>query len=242
MRSTRDHDAVTHHELVVADWGNYLANSIPADWGKLLGPDTIETVQTIGRSLAERVGQERIVPSPEHVFRALQVSPSKVRVVLVGQDPYPNPEHAMGWSFSVPQTVTSLPPSARNIRTELQSDLGLNLPSHFELGHWVEQGVLLLNRHLTTAAGEPGAHHSMGWRAVTDRIIETLANHQQRFVAIIWGKQAAEVIPLLGDAPRIESAHPSPLSAQRGFFGSRPFSTANTLLQNLGEEPIDWSL
>jgi uracil-DNA glycosylase len=227
---------------VAADWGSYLASSIPPEWVELLGQDTIDSVKTIGRSLSERVGQERIVPAPEHVFRALQVSPSNVRVVLVGQDPYPNPDHAMGWSFSVPKTVTSLPPSARNIRAELHSDVGLELPDHFELGRWVEQGVLLLNRHLTTAAGEPGAHHSMGWQVVTDRIIDSLANHQQRFVGIIWGKQAAEVIPLLGDAPRIESAHPSPLSAHRGFFGSRPFSTANTLLKNLGEKPIDWSL
>ena len=242
MRIARHHDALTYHELVAPDWGSYLSSSIPAGWANLLGSDTIETVQTIGRSLSERVGTERIVPAPEHVFRALQVAPSDVRVVLVGQDPYPNPDHAMGWSFSVPKSVTNLPPSARNIRTELHSDLGLNLPEHFELGRWVEQGVLLLNRHLTTAAGEPGAHHGIGWQTVTDRIIATLSSHQQRFVAIIWGKQAAGVIPLLGGAPRIESAHPSPLSAHRGFFGSRPFSTANTLLKNLGEEPIDWSL
>jgi uracil-DNA glycosylase len=160
----------------------------------------------------------------------------------VGQDPYPTPEHAMGWSFSVPKTVTTLPPSARNIRTELHSDVGIDLPHHFELGHWVDQGMLLLNRHLTTASGQPGAHHGIGWQAVTDRIIEALSAHQQRFVAIVWGKQAAEVIPLLGGVHRVESAHPSPLSAHRGFFGSRPFSKTNTLLENLGEKPIDWSL
>lgn len=223
------------------DWGSDLASTIPRDWAELLG-EGIDAVTSIGHVLSGRVGQERIVPAPEQVFRALQVPPSQVRVLLVGQDPYPTPEHAMGWSFSVPRAVTALPPSARNIRTELRSDVGIELPGHFELGHWVDQGVLLLNRHFTTAAGQPGAHHGIGWQAVTDRIIEALTAHQQRFVAIIWGKQAAEVIPFLGDVPRVESAHPSPLSAHRGFFGSRPFSKTNTLLETLGEKPIDWSL
>jgi uracil-DNA glycosylase len=227
---------------VSGDWGSYLASTVPSDWASLLGQGTIEAVRSIGHTLSDRVGSERIVPAPEHVFRALQVPPSQVRVVIVGQDPYPTPEHAMGWSFSVPKTVTTLPPSARNIRTELHSDMGIDLPHHFELGHWVDQGVLLLNRHLTTASGQPGAHHGIGWQAVTDRIIGALSAHQQRFVAIVWGKQAAGVIPLLGGVPRVESAHPSPLSAHRGFFGSRPFSKTNTLLENLGEKPIDWSL
>ncbi|MFZ9088141.1 MAG: uracil-DNA glycosylase [Pontimonas sp.] len=223
-------------------WGDYLVSTIPSPWAGLLGEDTLETIREIGARLEARVGSERIVPSPEHVFRALEVSPSEVRVLLIGQDPYPNPEHAMGWSFSVPRSVSSLPPSARNILTELREDMGIAVPDHFELGHWVKQGVLLLNRHLTTAAGAPGAHHSVGWEALTNRIVEVLVDTNPHFVAIVWGRQAAQLIPRLGDAPRIESAHPSPLSAHRGFFGSRPFSSTNALLEKLGREPIDWSL
>jgi len=223
-------------------WGDYLVSTIPPPWAGLLGEDTLETIREIGARLEARVGSERIVPSPEHVFRALEVFPSEVRVLLIGQDPYPNSEHAMGWSFSVPRSVRSLPPSARNILTELREDTGIPVPDHFELGHWVKRGVLLLNRHLTTAAGAPGAHHSVGWEAVTNRIVEVLVDTNPHFVAIIWGRQAAQLIPRLGDAPRIESAHPSPLSAHRGFFGSRPFSSTNALLEKLGLEPIDWSL
>ena len=224
------------------DWGDYLASTLPPAWASALGEDTVETIRHIGRMLSERVGEERIVPAPEHVFRALQVPPEDVRVLLVGQDPYPNPDHAMGWSFSVPRGVTPLPPSAKNIRTELRDDLVVDTGEHFELGHWVNQGVLLLNRHLTTAAGSPGAHHALGWEKVTNRIVQVLVERNPHFVAIIWGRQAAGLLPLLGSTPRIESAHPSPLSAYRGFFGSRPFSDTNALLEKLGQQPIDWSL
>jgi len=224
------------------DWGDYLASTLPPAWASALGEDTVETIRHIGRMLSERVGEERIVPAPEHVFRALQVPPEDVRVLLVGQDPYPNPDHAMGWSFSVPRGVTPLPPSAKNIRTELRDDLGVDTGEHFELGHWVNQGVLLLNRHLTTAAGSPGAHHALGWEKVTNRIVQVLVERNPHFVAIIWGRQAAGLLPLLGSTPRIESAHPSPLSAHRGFFGSRPISDTNALLEKLGQQPIDWSL
>jgi len=224
------------------DWGDYLASTLPPAWASALGEDTVETIRHIGRMLSERVGEERIVPATEHVFRALQVPPEDVRVLLVGQDPYPNPDDAMGWSFSVPRGVTPLPPSAKNIRTELRDDLGVDTGEHFELGHWVNQGVLLLNRHLTTAAGSPGAHHALGWEKVTNRIVQVLVERNPHFVAIIWGRQAAGLLPLLGSTPRIESAHPSPLSAHRGFFGSRPFSDTNALLEKLGQQPIDWSL
>ena len=115
-----------------SDWGDYLASTVPSAWASVLGEDTVETIRNIGRVLSERVGEERIVPAPEHVFRALQVPPERVRVLLVGQDPYPNPEHAMGWSFSVPRGVAPFPPSAKNIRAELHDDLGIESGEGFE--------------------------------------------------------------------------------------------------------------
>ena len=224
------------------NWGDYLASSIPSAWASALPSEVLERIREIGSALEQRVGTERIVPEPTHVFRALSLPPDQVRVLLVGQDPYPNAAHAMGLSFSVPQSVTVLPGSARNIRTELASDLGIDLPSHFELLRWVDQGVLLLNRHLTSAVGNPGAHQSLGWDAVTDALIDTVVAHSPHAVAIIWGNQAAKLIPRLGSMPVIRSAHPSPLSAHRGFFGSRPFSQANALLAQAGLSPIDWRL
>lgn len=223
-------------------WGDILARSVPPVWASLLGEETLERVRAIGDRLSERVGTERIVPAPQHVFRALQTPPDQVRVLIVGQDPYPTAGHAMGLSFSVPESVWPLPPSADNIRRELVDDLGLSLPSHGSLLAWVKQGVLLLNRHLTTAEGSPGAHHHLGWDLVTTRIIEVLVQRQQQWVAILWGKEAQSLRPVLGAVPRIESAHPSPLSAYRGFFGSKPFSRANELLRELGQEPVDWTL
>lgn len=223
-------------------WGPILRAGVPHTWSELLGEATLDAIEEIGTSLSARVAGERIAPEPHHVFRALQVAPHQVSVLLVGQDPYPTDGHAMGWSFSVPCGVRPLPPSARNIRTELSADVGIDLPAHFELGHWVKQGVLLLNRHLTTAVGQPGAHHQQGWERVTNRIVEVVATHNDSFVSIIWGKQAAGVLPLLRGTPVIESAHPSPLSAHRGFFGSKPFSRANQFLEKLGRTPIDWRL
>jgi len=174
------------------------------------------------------------------VFRALALAPEKVRVLIVGQDPYPNAAHAMGLSFSVPREVSPLPGSLRNIRIELADDLGGDLPDNGDLSAWLDRGVLLLNRHLTTVVGQPGAHQSLGWDVVTDDLIRALVHCQQNFVAILWGKQAAELEPLLADTPIIRSAHPSPLSAHRGFFGSKPFSRANALLAEAGVEQVQW--
>ena len=224
------------------DWGSRLRDAFPEPWASRIGEDVKGNIQAIGNRLAERVGTEQIVPHPDHVFRALQIAPEDVRVVIVGQDPYPNASHAMGLSFSVPAGTTPLPGSAKNIRTELSSDLGLALPDHFDLRSWVERGVLLLNRHLTSAVGSPGAHQSLGWDTVTNRIIDVLAETQSNWVGIVWGKQAAQLIPRFGSAAVVQSAHPSPLSAHRGFFGSKPFSTTNDLLEARGQEPVDWSL
>ena len=224
------------------DLGRRLVASIPSAWSAQLPEEVLGRVDQIGQNLRGRVGSESIVPHPDHVFRALQVPPEDVRIVLVGQDPYPNAQHAMGLSFSVPRGVTPLPGSARNIRTELASDLDRSLPQHFELLRWVDQGVLLLNRHLTGAVGSPGAHQGLGWAEVTDALIDVVATTTPGAVAIIWGNHAAKLIPRLGALPIIRSAHPSPLSAHRGFVGSRPFSRANALLRELGRGEVDWDL
>lgn len=223
-------------------WGDRLVGLVPPSWSDALGATTIDAIRDVGDALSTRVHTERIVPAPDNVFRALQVPPDRVRVLIVGQDPYPTVEHAMGLSFSVPTGVTALPPSARNIRTELAADLSIDLPAHFDLGGWADQGVLLLNRHLTTAAGQPGAHHRIGWVPITDRIVEVVVEHNPALVSIIWGREAAQLLPRLSGTAVIQSAHPSPLSAHRGFFGSRPFSRANQLLRDRGVPEIDWSL
>lgn len=223
-------------------WAHALPDTLPQAWADAVSVDTLDQLATIGSHLDDRAPHEVILPAPERVFRALQVAPSQVRVVIVGQDPYPNPEHATGLAFSVPRGVWPLPPSARNIRTEFEADFGISSAEHFALESWVDQGVLLINRHLTTAAGAPAAHTHLGWSAVTDALIDAVVTKSPQAVAILWGAQARQLIPRLGPLGVIESAHPSPLSAHRGFFGSKPFSKANALLSGRGLPAIDWSL
>ncbi len=165
-----------------------------------------------------------------------------VRVLIVGQDPYPTPGHAVGLSFSVAPDVRPLPGSLQNIHRELMSDLGLRRPRDGDLTPWADQGVLLLNRVLTVSPGLAGSHRGRGWERVTDCAIRALAARQRPLVAVLWGRDAQTAAPLLGAWPRVESAHPSPLSAHRGFFGSRPFSRINTYLTELGGDPVDWEL
>ena len=165
-----------------------------------------------------------------------------MRVLIVGQDPYPTPGHPVGLSFSVAPDVRPLPGSLRNILQEYREDLGLPQPQNGDLTPWTTQGVLLLNRVLTVAPGAPGSHRGKGWEAVTEQAIRALALRDQPLVAILWGRDARTLKPLLAPHPCIESAHPSPLSAHNGFFGSRPFSRANALLAEQGAEPIDWRL
>lgn len=222
-------------------WGD-LDQLIPASWASVLEGHTIDQIRQIGEELARRGASDTIVPSPETVFRALGVDPRDVRVLIVGQDPYPTPGHAMGLSFSLPTGTRPLPPSARNILAELQTDVGVTPGDDFDLTPWTRQGVLLLNRHLTTSAHSPGAHASIGWESVTTSLINALASLNQDFVAILWGRHAQQLSPLLSGVHVIESAHPSPLSARRGFFGSKPFSRANAELARMGITPIDWSL
>jgi uracil-DNA glycosylase len=165
-----------------------------------------------------------------------------VRVLLVGQDPYPTPGHPVGLSFSVAPDVRRLPASLANIFREYSDDLGYPRPSNGDLSPWTERGVMLLNRVLTVQPGNIGSHRGRGWEEVTEQAIRALAGRGGPLVAILWGRDARSLAPLLGDVPVIESAHPSPNSADRGFFGSRPFSRASQLLEGLGAGPVDWKL
>jgi len=200
-------------------------------------------VTALGAFLREEVAAGRgYLPAGEHVLRAFTQPLDAVRVLVVGQDPYPTPGHPVGLSFSVAPEVRPLPPSLVNIFAELQTDLGVPRPSTGDLTPWADRGVLLLNRVLTVGPGKPGSHRGRGWEDVTAAAIAALVARGGPLVAILWGRDARSLTPALGDVARIESAHPSPLSARSGFFGSRPFSRANDLLVGQGAEPIDWSL
>jgi uracil-DNA glycosylase len=165
-----------------------------------------------------------------------------VRVLITGQDPYPTPGHPVGLSFSVARDVRPLPGSLVNIYRELSDDLGLEACPHGDLTAWADQGVLLLNRVLTVRAGTPASHRGRGWEVVTEQAIRALVARDQPLVAVLWGRDAQSLKPMLGGTPTIESPHPSPLSASRGFFGSRPFSRANALLEEQGAKPVDWAI
>lgn len=219
-----------------------LREAVPEAWAEILAPETLDLLGPIGGHLDARADSEDIVPAPHNIFRALTLPPDDVSVIIIGQDPYPTPGHAMGLSFSVPEGVWPLPPTLKNILRELENDIGIEPPQHGNLTSWHRQGVLLLNRHLTTAAGAPGAHDKLGWAAFTDHIVQALVRDNANRVAVLWGKEAQSVSPLLGNIPTISSAHPSPLSAHRGFFGSTPFSLANRYLESMGRRPVDWNL
>lgn len=223
-------------------WHVPLTERIPRVWQSLLGKDTVTLVADIGARLLERSHTETITPAPHQVFRVLETPPDQVRVIIVGQDPYPTQGHANGLAFSVADGVWPLPPTLKNILRELADDTGHPSPPHGNLQRWQRQGVLLLNRHLTTEVGHPGAHQRLGWGDITSRMISTLAAQNPNRVAILWGLQARGLQPHLGDLPTVTSLHPSPLSATRGFFGSRPFTRTNRYLDTLGLEPIDWRL
>lgn len=216
---------------------------VEAGWARALEP-VAETITAMGEFLrAEIAAGRRYLPAGANVLRAFQQPFDDVRVLLVGQDPYPTPGHAVGLSFSVAPGTRPLPRSLQNIFREYTEDLGHPAPSSGDLTPWTEQGVLLLNRCLTVAPGEPASHRNKGWEEVTEQAIRALvARDATPMVAILWGRDARNLAPLLEDVPTIESAHPSPMSADRGFFGSRPFSRANDLLEEIGGEPVDWKL
>jgi len=219
-----------------------LSDLIAPDWAEALAP--VEgTVHRMGEFLRAEIAAGRpYLPAGENVLRAFQQPLSSVRVLIVGQAPYPTPGHPVGLSFSVAPDVRPIPRSLANIYRELMSDLGVPAPSSGDLSPWVERGVLLLNRVLTVQPGNPGSHRNKGWEAVTEQAIRALVTRGGPLVAILWGRDAQTLMPMLGEVPYIESAHPSPMSADRGFFGSRPFSRTNTLLTQAGATPLDWQL
>jgi uracil-DNA glycosylase len=212
------------------------------DWAEALEP-VADRITAMGAFLrAEVAAGHSYLPPGDHVLRAFSQPMAGVRVLVTGQDPYPTPGHAVGLSFSVAPDVRPLPRSLVNIFAELEADLGIPRSPSGDLTPWAEQGVLLLNRVLTVRPKVAGSHRGKGWEAVTEQAIRALVARDAPLVAILWGRDAQGLGPLLGDAPRIESAHPSPLSAARGFFGSRPFSRANELLAAQGAQPVDWAL
>ena len=179
-------------------------------------------------------------PDRTDTFRAFRVPMESVRVVILGQDPYPTPGHAVGLAFSTNRNVRPLPRSLANIYAELWDDVGIPPAEHGDLSRWVDQGVLLLNTSLTVREGDAGSHRSWPWKDVTGAALRALAERGGPLVAVLWGREAQWATPLLSGIDLIESAHPSPLSARRGFFGSRPFSRVNDLLVAQGGDPIDW--
>lgn len=213
-------------------------------WARALEPVT-DQVAAMGQFLrAEVAAGRRYLPAGPNVLRAFTFPFESVRVLIVGQDPYPTPGHAVGLSFSVAPEVRPLPRSLANIFDEYTADLGHPQPSCGDLTPWAQRGVLLLNRVLTVRPGNPASHRGKGWEVVTECAIRALVERPQPLVAILWGRDASTLKPMLaaGDCVAIESPHPSPLSASRGFFGSRPFSRANDLLKELGADPVDWRL
>ena len=219
-----------------------LAELVAPDWADALRP-VAGRIAAMGEFLRAELADGRdYLPSGPNVLRAFTRPLSDVRVLVVGQDPYPTPGHAVGLSFSVAPDVRPLPRSLVNIYAELASDLGIPPAEHGDLSAWFSQGVLLLNRVLTVRPGVSGSHRGKGWEEVTQCAIESLATRGGPLVAILWGRDAQGLQPMLAGIPVIASAHPSPLSARSGFFGSRPFSRTNAALQAQGTEPIAWTL
>lgn len=212
------------------------------DWSQALAPVEAQ-IAAMGEFLrSELSASRRYLPSGDRVLRAFQQPLAEVRVLIVGQDPYPTPGHPVGLSFSVAPEVRPLPKSLMNIYAELVDDTGVALPRDGDLTPWTERGVLLLNRCLTVTPGKPASHRGKGWERVTDCAIDALVRRGGPLAAILWGRDAQSLRPALGSVPCLESAHPSPLSAYRGFFGSKPFSRINEMLVAQGGDPIEWAL
>ncbi len=222
--------------------GRPLHEILDPGWATALEP-VAPNIAAMGEFLRAEVAAGRpYLPAGDKVLRAFTQPFDDVRVLIVGQDPYPTPGNPIGLSFAVDRHVRPLPRSLVNIFTELRSDLGVPQPANGDLTPWTRTGVLLLNRCLTVQPGKPASHRGKGWEAVTDQAVRALVARGTPLVAILWGKDAQTLRPLLGETPRVESAHPSPMSADRGFFGSRPFSRANALLTERGGVPVDWTL
>ena len=219
-----------------------LEQLVHPSWVPALAPVSAR-ITALGSFLREEVAAGRgYLPAGPHVLRAFTQPFDGVRVLIVGQDPYPTPGHPVGLSFSVAPDVRPVPRSLQNIYTELQTDLGVPTPANGDLSPWSERGVMLLNRVLTVRPGASASHQGKGWETVTGQAISALVERGGPLVAILWGRQAQDLAPMLRHVPHIDSAHPSPLSARSGFFGSRPFSRSNALLVQQGAIPVDWTL
>jgi uracil-DNA glycosylase len=215
---------------------------VAPDWAEALAP-VDRRIEAMGQFLrAELAAGRSYLPAGEHVLRAFRRPLADVRVLVVGQDPYPTPGHPIGLSFAVDAHVRPVPRSLANIYRELATDVGVEPPPHGDLTAWAEQGVMLLNRVLTVRPGQAASHRGRGWEEVTECAIHALARRGGPLAAILWGRDAQGLKPMLGGVPWVESPHPSPLSASRGFFGSRPFSRVNRLLVEQGGSPVDWRL
>jgi uracil-DNA glycosylase len=215
---------------------------VAPDWAEALAPVDGQ-IEAMGEFLRRELREgHTYLPDGDRILRAFSRPLADVRVLVVGQDPYPTPGHPVGLSFSVAADVRPLPRSLVNIFRELVEDVGCDLPTSGDLTPWFERGVMLLNRSLTVRPGAPASHRGRGWEPVTDRAIEVLAARGGPLAAILWGRDAQGLKPLLGSVPWVESVHPSPLSASRGFFGSRPFSRVNALLERQGGTAVDWRL
>ncbi len=219
-----------------------LSELVAPDWATALAP-VAGRISALGGFLRQELAEGRgYLPSGQNVLRAFSRPLAQVRVLLVGQDPYPTPGHAVGLCFSVAPDVRPLPRSLVNIYAELEADLGIPPAPTGDLSPWFERGVLLLNRVLTVRPGQAGSHRGKGWEEVTDCAIDALVARGGPLVALLWGRDAQSLQPRLGSIPCITSAHPSPLSAHAGFFGSRPFSRVNAALEAQGAPGIDWRL
>ena len=215
---------------------------IAEDWAEALEPVGGRLAELGAFLNAERAAGHRVLPAGDRILAAFQRPMGAVRVLIVGQDPYPTPGHPIGLSFATSPEVRPIPRSLQNIYRELNDDLGIAPVPHGDLTGWADHGVMLLNRVLTVRAGAPASHRGKGWEAFTEHAIRALVARGGPLVAILWGSDARSLGPMLGSVPRIESPHPSPLSASRGFFGSKPFSRANAALEAQGSAPVDWRL
>ena len=215
-----------------------LSSLIPDHWKELL-QDYNSRIDELGTKLQKRADQgERILPDKKHLFRALELKPEQVKVIIVGQDPYPNISDAIGLSFAVPARKTGLPGSLLNIQKEIMTDIGSTTTADGDLTKWASQGAMLLNRVLTVTAGESGSHSKLGWQEITEKIVAHCANLGA--VGLLWGSSARELAHLFSEDCLVEGVHPSPLSAHRGFLGSKPFSRVNQLLENKRKTAIIW--